>query len=1087
MMTNLNKGKKVYRQITVAFLLLAISIETLLFGYWYFMLQPRLQKEAEVSANLIAQAQAESVSYALLSGHGKFNYDDTIVALDKILMSIDTTIQQPFVQRITLELDQSVFSNEIKQPVIIRGDFDCLKCFKSAVPLYSEASFELMGVATFQISDAYFKALDNDVKIKLIIESIVSQIFLLITWRLVINLSARLEKQTQNRIRAEVALQEKNLQIERLLNQLSQYFVYKRDEQGRFLSVSDSIETILGYSTSQFRENYVNYVSQHKDNQCFLDQACQVVETEGNEYSCNVQMIDSKGHLHWIELSEVEKFDKENYCVVREGIGRDITENRNNQAKLEEAKKLAEHASQTKGDFLANMSHEIRTPMNAIMGMSYLALKTSLTDQQHDYLTKIQNSTRGLLGIINDILDFSKIEAGKLGMEEVDFMLDNVLENLCSNCSDKANEKNLILNINKSNSIPNVLIGDPLRLGQILINLVTNAIKFTQQGEVSVDINLMQKRDKRVELEFKIQDTGIGISQDKIQHLFDPFSQADSSITRKFGGTGLGLSISQHLVEMMNGTIQVESIEGQGSLFSFNVWLGFSHSAAAVSNSYFNHPLKGIKVLIVDDNEDSRMVLQDMLNEMSVNCDTEDNGQAALDQLEKADSEGNAYDLVLLDWKMPDLDGIEVIKLIHSHYKLTSVPTIVMVTAYERTELLRQIGNIKLDGVITKPINSSVLVDSMMNAFDKHSRKMGFKVSGYEGQFKQKLSASGKNILLVEDNSINQQVAKELLEGFDLSVVIASNGLEALQCLKKQVFDLVLMDLQMPEMDGFQATEKIRSQPVYDRIPIIAMTAHAMTGDKEKCLAMGMNDHLAKPVEPNRLVAMLNQWLGHDLAYEDRKLPEPQSDNTIDTKSAALPGFDRETGMKKVRNNQRMYEKLLTEFYQDHKETAYQIQQALQNNDRDTAIKKTHLIKGVSGNLGARELYALASELEQTLEDGVEYKISLQAFSQHFETVMMGLAEMIFIDQDNVTINSVQSKNMDLQQVMAQVDLLMSDLEKNRFNATQTLDQLAQLIDGYFKEEFNHLKTEVDAFAFKEAIICLNKLKEKLAQVKSDG
>ena len=430
------------------------------------------------------------------------------------------------------------------------------------------------------------------------------------------------------------------------------------------------------------------------------------------------------GDLHWIELTEIAIQDNNGKIISWEGIGRDITEIRNTQEKLEHTKSLAENANQMKSDFLANMSHEIRTPMNAIMGMSYLALKTDLTDQQRDYITKIKNASDGLLGIINDILDFSKIEAGKLTMERVNFSLNEVVENLVNLCTTKSDQKGLEFIINKPTSIPDLLIGDQLRLGQVLINLVSNAIKFTEQGEIIVTIECLNNTEQQVELCFTVKDTGIGLNKEQAKKLFQSFSQADTSTTRKYGGTGLGLAISKHLVALMQGEIQVQSTPGKGSSFSFNAWFNLCQEESLPKPQRLDNTLTDIKVLVVDDNQTARDLITETLCNYTVNTHSVSSGKLALNEVEKADKKGSPYDLVLMDWKMPEMDGLETIKMIRSNNRLNHLPALIMVSAYEREELIQQSGQIKLDGIITKPINQSILIDGISNAFGKLSGQL---------------------------------------------------------------------------------------------------------------------------------------------------------------------------------------------------------------------------------------------------------------------------------------------------------------------------------------------------------------------------
>jgi PAS domain S-box-containing protein len=546
---------------------------------------------------------------------------------------------------------------------------------------------------------------------------------------------------------------------------------------------------------------------------------------------------------------------KPKYVVA---LTEDVTEQRRAETELVSAKEVAEAATKSKSEFLANMSHEIRTPMNAVLGMTHLALKTELTAKQRDYLTKTKAAAQSLLGIVNDILDFSKIEAGKLNLENTEFCLDRVLENLSSIVSQRVQDKNLEFLVAPQRGLPPVLIGDPLRLGQVLINLVNNAVKFTEHGEIVVAAKLEERLSDRVKLKFTVRDSGIGMTPEQIARLFRAFSQADSSTTRRYGGTGLGLSISKSLVEMMEGSIWVESEYGHGSTFCFTGWFGIG--TALKEQSGLIPGLATVRVLLVDDNVWAREILSDMLTQFDIRTECVSSGKEALLELVAADSQ-EPYGLVLMDWQMPGMDGLETSRVIKRGSGLRSVPKIIIVTAFGGEEIRSQLEEMGIEGFLQKPVTPSALLDVLMSLFSAAGIE---KIPAPDKTQRAAPLASGVRVLLVEDNEVNQQVATELLESEGAKVAVASNGAEAVRALTEgdqpPPFDIVFMDLQMPEMDGFTATKLVRGQPHLQKLPIIAMTAHVMADAIQRCLDVGMNDHVAKPIDPEAFFATLARW-----------------------------------------------------------------------------------------------------------------------------------------------------------------------------------------------------------------------------------
>ena len=694
-----------------------------------------------------------------------------------------------------------------------------------------------------------------------------------------------------------------------------------------------------------------------------------------------VQLAD--GSVRWIQsMSRIER-GPDGQALRAVGVNVDVTA-------LASARNAAEVATRSKSMFLANMSHEIRTPMNAIIGLSHLALKTSLAPRQRDYLDKIHRAGLALLGVINDILDFSKIEAGKMDIESVDFQLDDTLERVSSVVAEKAHDKGLELLFDVAPDVEQALVGDPLRLGQVLTNLVGNAVKFTEHGNITVLVRCLQTDATRVQLRVEVCDTGIGMDADQQARLFQAFTQADGSVTRKYGGTGLGLTITQRLIEMMGGAIDVRSVPGQGSTFGFSLWFG--RGTPAAGRQVVPQALNQARVLVVDDNDSARHILAEHLAALGLGMSVSEasSGAGALAAVNEADAD-HPFDLVFLDWKMPGMDGIDTALQLAANDRLKSPPHLVMATAFGREEVREQAAAAGIGAFLVKPISQSSLVDALVQLFTTPDNMPSLSAAAHTPQ-----TLAGLRLLLVEDNEINQQIAQELLESAGAQVDTAAHGraaLEQLHACHPNTYAAVLMDLQMPVMGGLEATAQLRTDARYASLPIIALTAHAMVEERERCLAAGMVDHISKPLDPEELLRTVARWV--------RARSTLTATMAVPARAAATPvalplwaGLDSTAGLRRVAGNHKLYLRLLQQFVDHHASAATDAAQALARGDTDAALRIAHSVKGVAGNIGLLRLAPAAAVLEQALQQGADPTPALVGFGTALEGAVAALRSM---------------------------------------------------------------------------------------------
>ena len=774
-----------------------------------------------------------------------------------------------------------------------------------------------------------------------------------------------------------------------------------------------------------------------------------------------------------LRIGEIKTNDKRIFTALVQ----DISKQKEIEREMLEAKNEAQKALKAKSEFLANMSHEIRTPMNAITGNTFLLKQTSLNNDQNAFVEKVENATNHLIGIINDVLDFSKIEAGKMELEETEFDFEEILNSLSDIFVFQLKGKDLELLYDIDDTMPYNLIGDPLRLTQILINLIGNAIKFTQEGSIVLQTKVIQVKNSTATISFTIRDTGIGMTQEQVKKIFSTYAQADSSTTRNYGGTGLGLAISRFLVEKMEGSLECHSEPDVGSEFTFDVKLNLQKK----QNQSIQTPTENLKVLIVEDNEAAAEVFARMCRSFKFETSVTYSGHEAFDSVKKSIEQNNPYDLILLDFYMPEMNGRDTLELFYQHFSEEEIPKVIIMSA-EDLQKNTELQSLKFVKFLSKPFSPSDLYDEIAALFFKDIKRTTIASKSNKNNNYKKLIPliQGVHILLVEDNIQNQEIACAYLQKANISCVIANNGQEALEKIEQDHFDLVLMDMQMPIMDGYETTKNIRvhQNKEIQNIPIIAMTANAMQGDREKCLESGMDDYISKPIDIYKMFETISKYVK---AKTTEKVLHTSDEKPVDFSQFEPLQLDTKNALAMMGDDEELYIQMLQKFAKNQNDFRDEALRLYEASKLDDLIRTAHTLKGLSANIGSSSISFKAKDLEHSLKtNGLDDEVpnKINNLAQNLEILIENIEKHFEQDAGKKEFEQINIlEDEELEETLLEFQTCLQNNDATAFELFEKMRSSLSFLG--FEDELEKIQNSLDSFEFEDALQTTNDLISK--------